>query len=66
MCRFFYWAVQFWGWGEARRSMLCRTAALACVVALPEVGVSTALAFRELDERGAANKLELTSRPDCG
>jgi len=37
--------------------------ALACVVALPEVGVSTALAFRELDARGAANKLELTSRP---
>jgi 4-diphosphocytidyl-2-C-methyl-D-erythritol kinase len=45
-------------------------AGLACVVALPEVGVSTGMAFRELDERqgsrfkvqGSGEGLELGSR----
>ena len=53
MCRCFWWAGRCWGRGGGRwwrRCRICRRR--ACVVAVPEVGVSTPRAFREWDADG--------------
>ncbi len=50
ICLCFWWAARCWGWGGARKFILLPDLpAIACVVATPEIGVSTPKAFADWD-----------------